>query len=184
MKLLTLIIIIGFSNAKPTLEDRIRILEDRENINDIIDEWIVRLEFKINNNYTDGDLLNNYYLKHWLLESYLRFDGIDIDDLEWINDILKATEPGGEIERLYSFHKSVWSRPLVEIYDDVAFAIFHMTSHYNEGKLSFIGYYSTMTVKCRFIKVYEEWKMQEVIFILDFEWLETYQGYQVVDRMF
>ncbi len=173
MKFLLLLILIAPATSQS--------LTDRVEINDVISEWMIRLDFRINSNYSDNNALEDYYLRKWDIFAVWRFNTKDFDDLVWINDIIQATNPQGSIYKVFRFQRSSFSPALIEFEGNIAVVTYNLLTHYNFGTSpgggSLIAYISSDLVNCILIKEEEVWKMKEVVFHCSFKYLLTYGGF-------
>lgn len=156
-------------------------LIDKAEINDVISEWMVKLDYRINSNYSDNNALEEYYLRKWDTFAIWRFDLTGVDDLIWINNIIEASNPKGPIYQAFRFRRSLWSPLLIEIKGNIATVTYHLMSHYNSGPPiggSLIANILSELVNCVLIR--EDggmWKMKEVLFHTDFNYLLDYGGF-------
>ena len=152
-------------------------LTDRVEINDIINEWMLKLDFRINSNYSDNNALEEYYLRKWDTFAVWRFPDVRyFADLVWINEIIQATNLQGSIYNLYRSRGLSWSPPFIEFKDDIAVATYKLLTHSAESPSggSSSVYISNDFVNCILIKEEDMWKMIEVVFHCSFKYHLAY----------
>ena len=153
-------------------------LTDRLEINDVISEWMLKLDIRINSNYSDNNALEEYYLRKWDIFAVWRFPDVRFfDDLVWINDIIQATNPQGSIYVLYRSRGLSWSPPFIEFEGNIAVATYKLLTHSSEGSGITSSYISNDLVNCILIKEKEVWKMREVVFHCTFKYHLGYGGF-------